>query len=275
MYRTGDLARYRPDGNLEFLGRKDHQVKIRGYRIELGEIEARLSEHPAVGDAVVIAREDTPGALCRPVFPWAGDRRLVAYVTSDAPAGELVAALRQHLTEQLPEYMVPAAFVWLEALPLTANGKLDREALPAPGAEAMLTRAYEAPQGTIEETLAAIWAELLGLERVGRHDHFFELGGHSLLAVTLMERLRRLGLGTEIRNLFATPILSQLAVTLGSHLDVAVPENAIRPDSQTITPDQLPLIKLTQADIDRIIAGVPGGAANIQDIYALSPVVQE
>ncbi|HXR44683.1 MAG TPA: amino acid adenylation domain-containing protein, partial [Pseudolysinimonas sp.] len=273
MYRTGDLARYLPDGNLELLGRNDQQVKVRGYRIELGEIEARLCAHPAVRESVVIAREDT-----------AGDKRLVAYVTCapapagdsdsdvDVPAAELVAALRRHLAEQLPEYMVPAAFVQLAALPLTPNGKLDRQALPAPGGEAVLARAYEAPRGELEETLATVWTELLGVPRVGRHDHFFELGGHSLLAVTLLERLRRLGLGTEIRTLFAAPTLSALAATLGSHRDVAVPPNAIRPDSATITPAQLPLIALTQGDIDRIVAGVPGGVANIQDIYALSPL---
>ncbi len=227
MYRTGDLARYLPDGNLEFVGRKDDQVKVRGYRIELGEIEARLCEHPAVREAVVVAREVEAGALCRPVFPWAGDTRLVAYVISaaasesDAPAGELVATLRRHLADRLPEYMVPSAFVRLEALPMTPSGKLDRKALPAPDGESVLTRVYEAPQGRIEETLATVWAELLGLERVGRHDHFFELGGHSLLAVTLMERLRRVGLGTEIRALFATPTLAALAATLGSHGDVA------------------------------------------------------
>ncbi len=269
MYRTGDLARYLPDGNLEFLGRSDHQVKVRGYRIEPGEIEARLCEHPAVREAVVIAREDTAGALC-----------LVAYVTgtgagqseSAAPPGDLVAALRRHLAEQLPAYMVPSAFVRLDALPLTTSGKLDRKALPAPDGEAVLQGAYEAPEGDIEETLAALWAELLGLERVGRHDHFFELGGHSLLAVTLMERLRGLGLGTEVRDLFATPTLAELAATLGSHRDVAVPPNVITPASQTITPAELPLIDLTQADIDRIVAQVPGGVGNIQDIYALSPL---
>src|SRR5688572_18962956 len=269
MYRTGDLARYLPDGNLEFLGRNDQQVKVRGYRIELGEIEARLCEHPTVREAVVIARQDS-----------GGDKRLVAYVTSaatgerdsDAPVAELVAALRRHLAERLPEYMVPSAFVRLAALPLTPNGKLDRNALPAPDGEAVLARAYEAPQGELEEILATVWAELLGLPRVGRHDHFFELGGHSLLAVALMERLRRLGLGTEIRSLFATPTLSALAATLGSHRDVAVPPTAITRDSKTITPDQLPLIALTQGDIDRIIAAVPGGVANIQDIYALSPL---
>ena len=234
MYRTGDLARYLPDGNLEFLGRRDQQVKVRGYRIELGEIEARLLEHPSVRDAVVVAREGAEG-----------DKRLVAYVTTrleeEGAASELVSLLRSHLGKQLPEYMVPSAFVRLEELPLTPNGKLDRKALPAPDGESMVKRSYEAPEGEIEETLARLWTELLGVERVGRQDHFFELGGHSLLAVTLLERLRRLGLGTEIRSLFATPTLSGFAATLGSPRQVEVPPNRITPDTTTITPELLTL----------------------------------
>ncbi|WP_217578909.1 amino acid adenylation domain-containing protein, partial [Mesorhizobium sp. GbtcB19] len=177
MYRTGDLVRYLPDGNIEFLGRNDHQVKIRGFRIELGEIEARLVEHAAVREAVVIAREDTPG-----------DKRLVAYVVardearSEAgDAGELAAVLRAHLSATLPEYMVPAAYVAMEALPLTPNGKLDRRALPAPDEAAFARGLYEPPQGEVETILAGIWQEQLGVEQVGRQDSFVELGGHSLL----------------------------------------------------------------------------------------------
>ncbi|WP_284343873.1 amino acid adenylation domain-containing protein, partial [Dyella mobilis] len=262
MYRTGDLARYLPDGNLEFLGRNDHQVKIRGFRIELGEIEARLVEHEAVREATVIAREDAPG-----------DKRLVAYVTTMADTtGEIAAALRAHLDTRLPDYMVPSAFVQLDALPLTPNGKLDRKALPAPSSEAYARRTYEPPLGDVEQTLAAIWEELLGVERVSRHDNFFELGGHSLLAVQLMARLHRQGLGIEIRSLFSSPVLHELAAALGSHQDIDVPANRITERDTTIAPDTLPLIDLTQADIDRIVAHVPGGIANIQDIYALSPL---
>jgi amino acid adenylation domain-containing protein len=185
LYKTGDLARYLPDGNIEFLGRNDHQVKIRGYRIELGEIEARLSEHADVGEAVVLAREDEPG-----------DKRLVAYVVpagdpsgDEQARGEWIAALRAHLATSLPEYMVPAAYVMLDALPLTPNGKLDRNALPAPGDEAFVRSAYEPPQGEVEKALAGIWSELLGIERISRHDNFFELGGHSLLAVRMISRI--------------------------------------------------------------------------------------
>ena len=199
MYRSGDLVRRRNNGNLEFLSRIDHQVKIRGYRIELGEIEAHLAEHPSVRETVVVARE---GGL--------GDKRLVAYYTGDADVG--AAALRGHLGSRLPDYMVPAAYVWLEALPLTPNGKLDRRALPAPEGGAYGVRAYEAPQGMIEEQLAMIWAELLQVERVGRHDNFFELGGHSLLAVRLIARLwQEFHLKAGLEELFAAPVLAAFA----------------------------------------------------------------
>ncbi|QPB24375.1 non-ribosomal peptide synthetase [Rhizobium sp. 007] len=268
MYRTGDLGRYLPDGNLEFLGRNDDQVKIRGFRIEPGEIAARLCEHARVREAAVVARQDR-----------AGDKHLVAYVVCGPEAGSddddgsgLAVALRAHLGGRLPDYMVPSAFVRLEALPLTANGKLDRKGLPAPADDAYARRSYEAPQGGIETALAGIWAELLGVERVGRHDHFFELGGHSLLAVQLMERLRRLSLGVEVRTLFARPVLADLAASLGSHHEVAVPANLITEESTAITPQMLPLIDLTQEEIDRIVATVPGGVGNIQDIYGLSPL---
>ncbi|WP_375680027.1 phosphopantetheine-binding protein [Rhizobium sp. T1470] len=268
LYRSGDLGRYLPDGNLEFLGRNDDQVKIRGFRIEPGEIAARLCEHELVGDAVVVARADRTG-----------DQRLVAYVVAkpahgsdEADCAQLAASLRAHLGSLLPDYMVPSAFVRLDGLPLTPNGKLDRQALPAPDDDAYARTAYEAPQGEVETLLAGIWQELLGVERVGRHDHFFELGGHSLLAVQLMERLRRLSLGVEVRTLFARPVLCDLAVSLGSHREVAVPANLIGEQSTVITPRMLPLIELAQPEIDRIVATVPGGVGNIQDIYGLSPL---
>ncbi|WP_375542389.1 AMP-binding protein [Caballeronia sp. CLC5] len=264
MYRTGDLARYRADGNIEFLGRNDHQVKIRGFRIELGEIEAQLVAHPSVREAVVIARarhEDSQ------------DQQLVAYITLLADTD--VSVLREHLASHLPDYMVPSAFVTLDALPLTPNGKLDRHALPDPQADAFALRPFEAPQGETETALADLWAELLGLERVGRQDNFFSLGGHSLLAVTLVERMRRIGLHANVRDLFATPVLSALAASLEHGAiasDIVVPPNAITPDTTTLTPAMLPLIALTQTDIDRIVAHVPGGLRNVQDIYALAPL---
>ncbi|MGF6482694.1 amino acid adenylation domain-containing protein [Paraburkholderia sp. JPY419] len=260
LYRTGDLARYLPDGNLEFLGRTDEQVKIRGFRIEPGEVAAHLCGHAWVREAVVVAREER-----------AGEPQLVAYVVAAAEA-QLAATLRAHLVGQLPDYMVPAAFVPLAALPLTVNGKLDRRALPAPADDAYARRGYEAPRGELETVLAQLWAELLGLERVGRHDHFFELGGHSLLAVQLMERLRQRSLGVEVRTLFARPVLADLAASLGRYQEVAVPANLITAHSTAITPGMLPLIGLSQPEIDRVVATVPGGLANIQDIYALSPL---
>ncbi|MEY9624101.1 amino acid adenylation domain-containing protein [Bradyrhizobium ottawaense] len=262
LYRTGDLARYLPDGNLEFLGRNDDQVKIRGFRIEPGEIAARLCEHASVREAVVVARED-----------GGGEQRLVAYVVAaGAEESDLAGGLRAHVSAGLPDYMVPSAFVRLAALPLTLNGKLDRKALPAPGDEAYARRTYAPPQGEMETVLAQIWAELLGLERVGRHDNFFELGGHSLLAVQMMEHLRRRSLRIEVRTLFVKPVLADLAARLGRHHEVAVPANLITERSVAITPEMLPLIELAQDEIDRIIATVPGGVCNIQDIYGLSPL---
>jgi len=218
MYKSGDLGRYRPDGQIEFLGRNDFQVKLRGFRIELGEIEAALRTCRGVREAVVIAREDTPG-----------DKRLVAYIVPAEQAGLSPADLRTQLTSALPEYMVPAAYVMLDALPLTANGKLDRKGLPAPEGNAYLKRAYEAPRGEIETAIAAIWQELLHLQQVGRHDHFFELGGHSLLVVTLIERLRRQGKTVDVRMVFTAPTLSALAAAIGeSEIDTAaVPRNLI------------------------------------------------
>ncbi len=198
LYRTGDQARWRADGTLEFVGRNDFQVKVRGFRIELGEIEARLLEHPAVREAVVVAREEGPG-----------DRRLVAYWVGEETAE--VEALRRHVGERLPDYMVPAAYVRLEALPLTPNGKLDRGALPAPESGGYARRGYEAPVGEVEQALAQVWSEVLGVERVGRWDDFFELGGHSLLIMKLVEHMRRRDLDVEIGALFTTPTVAGLA----------------------------------------------------------------
>src|SRR6185369_15054275 len=194
MYRTGDLGRWRADGALEYLGRNDHQVKIRGFRIELGEIEAQLLRHRQIREAVVVARDD------------ADEKRLVAYVTlrPSAKAVEEVGVeeLREHLKRVLPDYMVPAAFVKLESFPLSPNGKLDRRKLPAPDQRALVSRQYEAPQGEVEEVLAGIWEDLLQVDRAGRQDNFFELGGHSLLIVRMLERLRRIGLYADARQVF-------------------------------------------------------------------------
>ena len=266
MYRTGDLGRYLPDGNIEFLGRNDRQVKVRGFRIELGEIEFRLNEHAGVADAVVLARQDR-----------SGDPRLVAYVTAKdgstrLEAGEFAAAMRRHLRACLPEYMVPQAFVRLDALPLTPNGKVDRKALPAPEDDAFARRSFEPPQGEIEQIVAKVWKELLGVDRIGRNDHFFELGGHSLLAVRTLERLQRHSLSADVRTLFAKPVLADFAASLNGGGEADVPANLITPQTTAITPELLPLAALKQSDIDSIVARVPGGVANIQDIYGLSPL---
>jgi hypothetical protein len=204
LYRTGDLARYREDGTIDYLGRNDAQVKVRGFRIELGEIETALQSAPGVGQAVVLARDEA-----------GGDKRLVAYIVmradQEAQAEFDIAALRAHLSLTLAEYMLPSAFVTLEALPLTPNGKLDRKALPAPDQAAFLSRGYEPPQGIAEETLAAIWAQLLNRSQVGRGDNFFELGGHSLMAVTVIERMQGAGMKLDVGALFAMPTLADLA----------------------------------------------------------------
>ncbi|MFE9240677.1 amino acid adenylation domain-containing protein [Streptomyces sp. NPDC007007] len=200
LYRSGDLARRLGDGSLEFLGRIDDQVKIRGFRIELGEIETSLAAHPDVRDAVVLVREDTPG-----------DERLVAYVTPADGAVPAPGSLRSHLAGRLPEYMVPAAFVTLDALPLTTNGKLDKRALPAPGREALGPAGSVAPRTVTEERIAAVWADVLGLEQVGVEDGFFELGGHSIRAVALVGRLRAIGYDLAVRDVFEHRTVARIA----------------------------------------------------------------
>ncbi|MCF5284189.1 AMP-binding protein, partial [Pseudomonas syringae] len=262
MYRTGDLARWNADGTLDYLGRNDDQVKVRGMRIELGEIEAQLTSLPGIEESLVVAREDEPV-----------QSRLVAYFIEQGPRSALdIARLRADLLDRLPGYMVPSAFVRLDAWPLTANGKVDRRALPVPDRDAMPGREYEPPQGELEMALADIWSDLLQVEQVGRSDHFFELGGHSLLAVTLIARMRRRGMDADIRVLFAQPTLAALARAVGSGAQVKIPANLIGTDCTSITPDLLPLVKLDQAGIDRVVASVTGGASNIQDIYPLGPL---
>ena len=205
MYRTGDLARWRADGTLEFLGRADQQVKIRGFRIELGEIEAALSAQPAVAQAAVMAREDGPGG-----------KQLVAYVV--AAPGEMpeVAALRRSLSERLPDYMVPSGFVMLESLPLTANGKLDRRALPpwSPGVGSQ-DQQFVRPRTRLEHELAQIWERILGVQPVSVLDSFFELGGNSLLAVRLVSEINKtLHCDLRVLTLFQQPTIEQLAKIL-------------------------------------------------------------
>ena len=205
LYKTGDRVRYLPGGEIEFLGRIDDQVKIRGYRIELGEIEAMLSRHARIQQAVVLAREDIPG-----------DRRLVAYAVATPGFAPLASDLRTFLLQELPEYMVPSIFVSLESLPLTANGKLDRKALPAPDqTTSQLTDTITPPRTPVEEILASIWSEVLKRDKIGIHDNFFHLGGHSLLAIQVISRMRNdFRMDLPVRTLFEAPTIAQLAARL-------------------------------------------------------------
>ncbi|MGF1938165.1 MAG: non-ribosomal peptide synthetase [Nostoc sp. ChiQUE02] len=202
LYKTGDLARYLSDGNIEFLGRIDYQVKIRGFRIELGEIEAILKQHPALTQTLVIAREDVPG-----------DKQLVAYIVANPEEILSQVELRRFLQGRLPEYMVPASFVFLDTLPLNPNGKIDRNALPVPHTSDLgLSTNFVPPQNATEEVLATIWVKVLRLEQVGIHDNFFELGGHSLLATQVMSRVRQaFQIEIPLQLLFENPTIATLA----------------------------------------------------------------
>jgi amino acid adenylation domain-containing protein len=207
LYTTGDLARRRPDGRLEFLGRRDHQVKVRGFRIELGEVEAALARLPGLGQAVVAARPDA-----------AGEGRLVAYAVAAGGAEPRVAELQARLRETLPPYMVPSAFVFLERLPLTPNGKVDRRALPAPEAAGPRTdKPFQAPRSPLEREVAAIWSEVLGLEQVGVTESFFVLGGHSLAAGRVVARVRdRLGVDLPMAVIFDLPTVEAMAQAIAA-----------------------------------------------------------
>ncbi|MBD2816427.1 amino acid adenylation domain-containing protein, partial [Xenorhabdus sp. Flor] len=264
MYRTGDLARYGDDGNIEYLGRNDHQIKIRGFRIELGEIETCLETHPEVQQAIVVAHEGS-----------GEDKRLVAYIVlaQGNESDQITAELRQYLLSVLPEYMVPAAFMVMTHFPLTPNGKLNRKALPAPDATAYQRQYYQPPQSETENLLAKMWGQLLGINKISRFDNFFALGGHSLSIVQLMRLLREKGYTAQPGALFSSPVLAEQAALLTKMDDTfAIPPNLISHECQRITPEMLPLIAIEQADIDRLVSQVPGGIANIQDIYALSPL---
>jgi acyl-CoA synthetase (AMP-forming)/AMP-acid ligase II len=230
LYRTGDRVRLMPDGQIEFLGRMDHQVKVRGYRIELGEIEVILGAHPAVREVVVT--------------PWpdrSGDKRLVAYVVPhpgiNLPGG-IERALLDHLQPRLPDYMVPSVIVPLEAMPLTENGKVDRRSLPAPEEVRAADAPVVAPRSQLEERLAAIWQDILGLARVSVHDNFFDLGGHSLLLMRLHERIRdSFGTNLTIIDIFARPTINDLAAFLsssGSESDLSEADARARKQRETL-----------------------------------------
>ena len=220
LYRTGDVMRFLPDGTLEALGRTDHQVKVRGMRVELTEVQSALEQHPAVKQAVVVARTEGP--------PDAG---LVAYVTADRGAPPSADELRRFLRGLLPEYMVPGGFVVLETLPLLPGGKVNRAALPAPGGDGLATARYVAPRTPVEAAMAEIWAEVLGLERVGIDDDFFALGGHSLLASRIIARVtRRLGAELSVSALLGAPTVAELALVVGQQRPSAAPAATLDED---------------------------------------------
>jgi amino acid adenylation domain-containing protein len=259
LYKTGDLARYLPDGNLEFLGRHDQQVKIRGYRIELEEIEAALRQHPAIRETVILACEDARR----------GDKRLVAYLVANQEPAPALQTWRSFLKQKLPEYMIPSAFVVLEALPWTPNGKIDRQALPrldaipSPGAAV-----FVAPCTPVESTLASIWAEVLGLERVGVHDNFFELGGDSILSIQIIARANRAGLRLTPKHLFQHQTIAELAMVANTVFKhgaewrqelpywLAAPRTQrghLSPDAGAYTPSDFPQMRLSQQELDDLM----------------------
>jgi amino acid adenylation domain-containing protein len=246
MYKSGDLGRWLEDGNIEYLGRSDFQVKIRGFRIELGEIEARLSACDGVREALVIAREDRNG-----------DKRLVAYLIPHPGSQLVVASLRQQLLTTMAEYMVPSAFVTLDAYPLNPNGKIDRKALPQPDLAAVVTQEYEAPQGRVETMVAGIWQDMLELARVGRQDHFFELGGHSLLATQLISRLKQtLDVDVALHDLFAYPTLSGFAARIQT------------PTTPNATPN---LLQIRRANNMKTLFFIHDGTGGLGYVHKLLP----
>ncbi|MBV7340143.1 amino acid adenylation domain-containing protein [Chloroflexi bacterium TSY] len=267
LYRTGDLARFQPEGSLEHLGRMDHQVKIRGYRIELGEIETNLNRHPAVHQAVVVAREDTPG-----------NQQLVAYVVPESAQKPTIGDLRRFLNTSLPDYMLPSARVLLDALPLTPNAKVDRRALPAPDlSRPELSEAFVAPRTLLEGQVAAIWAQVLGMEdgatseagAIGIHDNFFELGGHSLSATQVISRLlQEFSVELTLPSLFKVPTIAGLAQLIEQAQQAGQDATSLRilPVERT---DNVP-ISCTQESLwllDQL--GLSGHSYNMQQVMRL------
>jgi acyl carrier protein len=240
LYRTGDLGRYRGDGSIEFLGRIDHQVKVRGFRIELGEIETALGEHPIVREVVVLVREDA-----------IEDKRIVAYVVLKQECATPTEELRRVLKEKLPSFMIPSAFVVLDSLPLTPNGKIDRKALPAPDHERPdIEGAFVAPRTPIEEMIAAIWSQILKVEKVGVHDNFFTLGGHSLLATQVVHRVRdTFNVDFPLRRFFETPTVADLATYIAR-------SQVSEADDATLTAALAELSQLSPEELESMLAGL-------------------
>ncbi|MCO7224317.1 non-ribosomal peptide synthetase [Pleionea sp. CnH1-48] len=258
-YRTGDLARMTEEGVLEFVGRKDQQMKLNGFRIEPNEILHQLKQFDGINDAILVTEKNANS-----------HQRLIAYVVTDKELNILV--LRESLRSKLADYMIPAAFVSLTKLPLTANGKVNFQQLPEPKAQDFGRQEYVAPEGKAEQQLAELWQELLKVEKAGRFDNFFELGGHSLLIMTMRSQLLQAGYELPLRAIYQMPSLSALAaemISVSTSKQNAAPE--IRP-SQRLTPEMFCLLDFTQEDIDMLSSKVEGGTENIQDIYPLSPL---
>ncbi|MEL6558755.1 MAG: amino acid adenylation domain-containing protein, partial [Bacteroidota bacterium] len=260
IYKTGDLARWLPSGRIEFIGRKDNQIKIRGYRVELGEIENALTSISGITSGCVLATEDDHG-----------DKRLVGYVVTEDQLDKL--ALQEKLQVSLPEYMVPQMWVELDEMPLTNNGKIDRKSLPEPDSEGLSSKEYVAPRSEAEQQLVEIWQDLLGVEQVGIYDNFFELGGQSLLAIRLIARIQKLGYTVNIKDFYADPSIALLSTKLANvDSGYQVPKNGIIAGCTHLTPAMVTLADVSQEELERIMDQVPEGAANIQDIYPLSPL---
>lgn len=268
LYKTGDMVRWLPDGNLEYIGRIDNQIKIRGFRIELGEIENTLSLHEGVRHCVIIAKESSTGS-----------KSLVSYVVLEKGLlDENLAdeALRKFLKLKLPDHMVPTHFILLDNLPLTTNGKIDKEALPEPDLT-LSAKAYVAPATETEQVLCEVWQDLLNIDRVGAADNFFALGGHSLMVVKLVSRLQERGILMSVHHVFSSETLQELAHAIDADIESAelavhTQENLIPSGCEDISPDMLPLVDLNEEEIQKIVAQVPGGAKNIEDIYPLGPL---
>lgn len=247
LYKTGDLVRYRPDGTLEYISRMDYQVKIRGFRIELGEIEALLNQHPGVRETVVLAQEKVQG-----------DKRLIAYIVTDQKLAPSINDLRRFLKQKLPDYMVPSVFVPLEALPLTPNGKVDRNALPVPDYVCPdIDVAYVMPRNEVEQTIAKIWQDILGVKQVGIHDNFFELGGHSLLATQVISQMRKIfQVELPLRHLFEAPTVADQAFTIQQKQGDKDPQslNAISKVERENTEQLLKnLDQMSEKDVDSLL----------------------
>ena len=246
LYKTGDRACYLQNGSIEYIGRFDHQVKVCGYRIELGEIESVLIQYPGVADVVAVAREDSPG-----------DKRLVAYVVPHFELTPTLGELRRWVKGRLPEYMVPDTFVLLDTLPLTPNGKIDRRSLPPPGiGRSELERDFVAPRTPVEEILAKIWSEVLGLERVGIHTDFFELGGRSLLATQVISRVREVfHVELPLRTIFETPTIASIAELILQYQARTTSKNCTEPSSERIQPKDVPseIAQLTDNELDTLL----------------------